>query len=140
MSNRLPTHPFSKTQLLTSPVELLTYEVDAGFDRGKPDGVFLPESTADVVKLVNLMREHQVPLIARGAGTGLSGGAVAEHGGVIVNFARMNRVLAFDPAGRSAAGAVDPSRHGGNRPRRRLGHGRRNRSAWHGHDDPNDTQ
>ncbi|MFN8442711.1 MAG: FAD-linked oxidase C-terminal domain-containing protein [Caldilineaceae bacterium] len=102
MSNRLPTHPFSKTQLLTSPVELLTYEVDAGFDRGKPDGVFLPESTADVVKLVNLMREHQVPLIARGAGTGLSGGAVAEHGGVIVNFARMNRVLAFDPAGRSA--------------------------------------
>ena len=41
MSNRLPTHPFPKTQLLTNPVELLTYEVDAGFDRGKPDGVFL---------------------------------------------------------------------------------------------------
>ncbi len=102
MSNRLPTHPFPKTQLLTNPVELLTYEVDAGFDRGKPDGVFLPESTADVVKLVNLMRESKVPLTARGAGTGLSGGAVAEHGGVIVNFARMNHVLAFDPAGRSA--------------------------------------
>ena len=41
--------------------------------------------------------EAKVPLIARGAGTGLSGGAVPEHGGIIVEFARMNRVLEFDP-------------------------------------------
>ncbi len=106
MGHTLPPHPVSKTQFITNPVELMTYEVDAGFDRGKPDGVFLPQSTADVVTLVNLMRQHKVPMIARGAGTGLSGGAVAEHGGVIVSFARMNRLLNFDPAGRSAS--VEP--------------------------------
>ena len=47
--------------------------------------------------------EHKVPLIARGAGTGLSGGAVPEHGGIIVEFDRLNRVLDFDKTGRSAS-------------------------------------
>ena len=43
------------------------------------------------------------PLVARGAGTGLSGGAVPEHGGIVLSFARMNNVLDFDTRGRSAA-------------------------------------
>lgn len=97
---------FDKRQLATDAVELITYEVDAGFDRGKPDGVFYPESTADVSRLMRWANEQQVPLIARGAGTGLSGGAVAEHGGIIVEFARMNRILDLDVAGRSAV--VEP--------------------------------
>ena len=69
----LPTDLFDRSQLITNPVELITYEVDAGFDRGKPDGAFYPHSSDDVSKLVRWAHEHGVPLIARGAGTGLSG-------------------------------------------------------------------
>jgi len=99
----LPTQLFDKRQLITNPVELITYEIDAGFDRGKPDGVFYPNSAADVSRIMRWAHEHKVPLIARGAGTGLSGGAVPEHGGIIVEFARLNRVLDFDQTGRSAS-------------------------------------
>ena len=82
-----------KGQLFTDPASLLTYEVDAGVDRGMPDGVVLPHSAQDVARIVCWAAEHGVPLVGRGAGTGLSGGAVAEHGGLIVEFSRMNRVL-----------------------------------------------
>jgi D-lactate dehydrogenase (cytochrome) len=105
LSSNLTAH-FERRQLLIDPVTLLTYEVDAGFDRGRPDGVFFPESSADVVKLVKLAATQGVALIARGAGTGLSGGAVAEQGGVVVSFARMNRVLDFHTVGRRAV--VEP--------------------------------
>ncbi len=98
----LPTQLFDKRQLITNPTELITYEVDAGFDRGKPDGVFYANSTADVSRIMQWAHQAKVPLIARGAGTGLSGGAVPEHGGIIVEFARMNHVLEFDAVGRSA--------------------------------------
>ncbi len=88
-------------QVVTNPIELMTYEMDASFDRGRPDAVVFPRSAEDVVKIVRWAGEHDMPLIGRGAGTGLSGGAVAEHGGVIVVFSRMNRVLDLDPTGRS---------------------------------------
>lgn len=94
---------FPKHQLTLNPVEMITYEVDAGFDRGRPDAVFFPESAQDVVKLMQWADSANIPLVARGAGTGLSGGAVPEHGGVVISFARMNRVLDFDTRGRSAA-------------------------------------
>lgn len=93
---------FDKRQLVTNPIELITYEVDAGFDRGRPDGVFYPQSAAEVSRVMQWASEHKVPLIARGAGTGLSGGAVPEHGGIIIEFARMNQVLNFEASGRTA--------------------------------------
>src|SRR5262245_38446837 len=96
------TQLFNKRQLATDPAELITYEIDAGFDRGRPDAVFYPESTVDVSRIMAWAQTAGMPLVARGAGTGLSGGAVAEHGGVIVEFARMNRVLELDAAARSA--------------------------------------
>lgn len=89
-------------QVFTDPAELIAYEIDAGLDRGKPDGLVLPASADEVVKLVEWANRHGVPLVARGAGTGLSGGAVAERGGLIVEFARMNRVLEFQVRERSA--------------------------------------
>ena len=94
---------FPKHQLTLNPVEMLTYEVDAGFDRGRPDGVFFPESAHDVSKLMQWATSTHTPLVARGAGTGLSGGAVPEHGGIVLSFARMNKVLELDTRGRSAA-------------------------------------
>jgi D-lactate dehydrogenase (cytochrome) len=97
---------FDKRQVITDPVELITFEVDAGFDRGQPEAVVLPESSADVSRLMRWAVENAKPVVARGAGTGLSGGAVAEHGGVILGFSRMDRVLDFDATGRSAV--VEP--------------------------------
>lgn len=95
-------HLLAPEQLITHPVQLLTYETDASFDRHMPDAVTFPADAGDVVRLVRWAIEHSVPLIARGAGTGLSGGAVPEHGGIIVEFSRMNRVLELDETGRSA--------------------------------------
>ncbi len=88
-------------QLLWNPVDLLTYDGDAGLDKAIPDGVVFPRTPEDVVRIVQWANAQQVPLIARGAGTGLSGGAVAEHGGLIVSFSRMDQILNFDVIGRS---------------------------------------
>jgi len=93
-------------QLITNPVELITYEVDAGIDRGTPDGVVYPQSRDDVSRVVRWATEHDVAIIARGAGTGLSGGAVAENGGLILHFSHMNHILDLDKAGRSVV--VEP--------------------------------
>ena len=91
-----------KGQVFTDPVTLVTYEIDAGMDRGNPEGLVFPQSTEDVVQIVRWAAEQQVPLVARGAGTGLSGGAVADRGGIIVEFSRMNHILDLDQSGRSA--------------------------------------
>ena len=88
-------------QVFTDVATLLTYEVDAGLDRGQPDAVVFPRTAEEVTRIVQWAAKHNVPLVARGAGTGLSGGAVAERGGIIVEFARMNRILELDTLGRS---------------------------------------
>jgi glycolate oxidase subunit GlcD len=93
-------------QLVIHPLELMTYEVDAGHDRGTPEAVVFPVSAKEVSTIVRWAVEHGVPIVGRGAGTGLSGGAVAERGGIIVEFSRMNKVHEFDTAGRSAV--VEP--------------------------------
>ncbi len=96
-------------RLVSDPAECLTYEADAGFDRAVPDAVFYPESAEDVQRIVRWAAEQNVPVVARGAGTGLAGGAVAERGGVVVVPARMDRVE-IDADGRAAlveAGAVN---------------------------------
>lgn len=88
-------------QVLTHPVELITYEVDAAIDRGHPDAAVFVQDAEAVVRVMRWSAENRTPVVARGAGTGLSGGAVAEHGGVILEFSKMNRVLEFDRLGRS---------------------------------------
>jgi glycolate oxidase subunit GlcD len=86
--------------LVTDPVELITYEIDAGLDRGRPQAAVFPRSLEDVVTVVRWAAAHDLPLVARGAGTGLSGGAVPSQGGLILSFSRMDRVLEFDEVGR----------------------------------------
>lgn len=101
---------FENRQVITDPAELITYELDAGFDRGMPDALVFPHTTAEVARLAAWAMEHDVPLIARGAGTGLAGGAVATEGGVIVNFAHMKRIRSLDTDVHSAiveAGVVN---------------------------------
>jgi glycolate oxidase subunit GlcD len=89
-------------QVFTDPATLITYELDAGLDRGAPEGLVFPQSAADVEQIVRWAAQQHIPLVARGAGTGLSGGAVAERGGIVIEFSRMNAVLDLDESGRSA--------------------------------------
>ncbi|HLG60692.1 MAG TPA: FAD-linked oxidase C-terminal domain-containing protein [Ktedonosporobacter sp.] len=96
-----------KGQVFTDRASLVTYEVDAGGDKGMPEGVVFPRTPDEVARVVRWAAEHNVPLVARGAGTGLSGGAVADRGGIIVEFSQMNQVLDVDVDGRSAV--VEPA-------------------------------
>src|SRR4029450_6633987 len=76
----------------------LTYECDMHtFFKGAPDVVVLPESAAQVADVVRLCRREGVPLVPRGSGTGLIGGAMAPRGGVMVATTRMNRILEIHP-------------------------------------------
>lgn len=88
-------------RIITNPVELIPFEVDAALHRGIPIGVVLPKSVEEVQHVMRWSAESRTPLVARGAGTGLSGGAIADHS-VIVGFSRMNSILEFDEKGRSA--------------------------------------
>jgi glycolate oxidase len=81
---------------LYKPEDLASYEYDGSVDKARPDLVAFPQATAEVVALVKLAREHGVPITGRGAGTGLSGGAIAREGGLMISFARMNRILEID--------------------------------------------
>src|SRR2546423_14997617 len=81
---------------LHRPEDLTLYEYDGGVDKHAPDLVAFPCSTEDVAALVKLAREFDVPIVGRGAGTGLSGGAVPREGGLMIAFARMNRILEID--------------------------------------------
>jgi len=85
-------------KVLWRPEDLLLYEYDGAVDTAAPDAVVLPNETADVAKLARFCAEHHVPLVPRGAGTGLSGGAIPVLGGVVLSFARMNRILEIDVA------------------------------------------
>ncbi|HEY6449596.1 MAG TPA: FAD-linked oxidase C-terminal domain-containing protein [Candidatus Cybelea sp.] len=86
----------------TAPEDLAVYSFDAYTDGGMPSAVVLPTSTRDVSAIVKIARDCGEPIVARGAGTGLCGGAVPLVGGVILSFARMNRLLEFDERGRRA--------------------------------------
>jgi len=89
--------------LVVSPEGRLVYECDMHtFYKGTPDAVALPERTAEVVAIVNLCHRERVPIVPRGSGTGLIGGATAQLGGVMVGLNRMNRILEIDLPNRCA--------------------------------------
>ncbi|MEW5719436.1 MAG: FAD-binding protein, partial [Chloroflexota bacterium] len=88
--------------VVTNPVDLLTYETDGSLGIGQPCALVLPRTTEQVVAAVRWAHQNDIPIIPRGAGTGLSGGALACQGGLVISFARMNRVVELDEVGRSA--------------------------------------
>jgi glycolate oxidase len=81
---------------LDRPEDLTLYEYDGGVDKHRPDLVVFPRTTVDVAAIVAIASEFQIPFVGRGAGTGLSGGAIAREGGIMLAFARMNRILEID--------------------------------------------
>lgn len=74
----------------------MLYEYDGSIEKGLPECVVFPKSTQDVVRIVRVAADHKLPLVGRGAGTGLSGGAIPTEGGLMIAFARMNKILEID--------------------------------------------
>lgn len=89
--------------ILSEPEELIVYEHDGSPMHGAvPSAVVFPHSAEEVSLIVTACHEHGVAYVARGAGTGLSGGGMALDGAVVVACNRMNRVLSVDPLSRRA--------------------------------------
>jgi glycolate oxidase len=83
--------------LITAPNQLQTYECDGLTAlRTLPSAVLLPRSRDEVQAIIRICATHRIPFVARGAGTGLSGGALPASGGIVISFARMNRILSVD--------------------------------------------
>jgi glycolate oxidase len=83
--------------LISSPEELHTYECDGLTNfRVMPRAVLLPASTEQVQKIVRVCHRERIPFVARGSGTGLSGGALPVENGIVISLARMNRILEVD--------------------------------------------
>ncbi|MGH9598614.1 MAG: FAD-binding oxidoreductase [Terracidiphilus sp.] len=87
--------------LITAPNQMQTYECDGLTNfRVLPGAVVLPRSAEQVQAVVRFCARHKIPFVSRGAGTGLSGGALPAAGGVVISLARMNRILMVDIANR----------------------------------------
>src|SRR5262245_40973489 len=93
--------------LVVSAEGRLVYECDMHtFYKGAPDAVALPTTAAQVRDVVRACRAASVPVVPRGSGTGLIGGAMAPRGGVMVSTTRMNRIVELDLPNRCAT--VEP--------------------------------
>jgi glycolate oxidase len=89
--------------VITNAEELRPYECDAlSAYRQLPMVVVIPETVQQVQTVLRLCSEHKVPVVARGSGTGLSGGALPLDNGVLLSLARFNRILDIDVANRTA--------------------------------------
>ncbi|MBZ5702256.1 MAG: FAD-binding protein [Acidobacteriia bacterium] len=82
--------------VLARAEDLILYEYDGSVEKARPDVVVFPRSTEEVSRIVRLANRYNAPIVGRGAGTGLSGGALARSGGVMLVFARMDRILEVD--------------------------------------------
>ena len=83
--------------VISSPEDLRTYECDAlTYLRALPNAVLLPSDTPQVQAILRICHRERIPFVARGSGTGLSGGALPVQDGVVIGFTRMNRILEVD--------------------------------------------
>src|SRR5262245_63234825 len=83
--------------VLSDPEELLVYESDGlTLFRALADFVVFPTSAEQVSAIVTLANREGLPFVARGAGTGLSGGCLPAEGGIVISLMRMNRILEVD--------------------------------------------
>jgi len=94
------------SRVFSHPTDLLAYEYDGSGLASLPDLVVLPTSADEVAAIVRIASRFDVPLVARGSGTGLSGGAITPIGGIVVSMSKMNRILSVDLDNRCAV--VEP--------------------------------
>ncbi len=82
--------------VLLEPEDAVVYEQDASIFQVMPEIVALPGDVEQVAAVVKAATEANVPVVPRGSGTGLAGGAVAAEGGIVLSLARLNRILKID--------------------------------------------
>src|SRR5438270_14185 len=85
-----------KDAVLDRPEELMLYEYDAGVDKHRPGAVVFAQTTQQVSQVMKLASDKKIPVVPRGAGPGLSGGAIARREAIVLSLARMNRILEID--------------------------------------------
>jgi glycolate oxidase len=83
-------------KISTAPEDLICYGFDASGLEASPSAVIWPANTEEVVEVVRYAYERNIPLVPRGAGTGMTAGAVPLKGAVILSFEKMNRILEID--------------------------------------------
>ena len=79
-------------RVLAEPIELFVFGKDAGLSRGEPSVVVLPRTTQEVADAVRIAKTHRVAVVPRGAGTGLTGGAIATGPSILVVLTKMNTI------------------------------------------------
>jgi len=91
-----------RESVIDSANDLRIFERDASIEGALPDAVVLPATTEQVADVIRVAAKHRIPVVPRGAGTGLSGGAVTIRGGIALQVTRMRRILALDPVAQTA--------------------------------------
>src|SRR5438067_4221542 len=91
-----------KDHVIAGAGDLRIFERDASIEGAVPDAVVLPANTQQVSDVVKIAARHRIPVVPRGAGTGLSGGAVTIRGGIALQVTRMRRILEIDPVAQTA--------------------------------------
>jgi glycolate oxidase len=88
---------FSNEKLLTKPAQLVTYESDALTSyQVRPLAVVLPDTQEEVIETVRLCHKYNVPFVARGSGTSLSGGSLPVQNGIVIALNRLNKIIRLD--------------------------------------------
>src|SRR5437868_8952961 len=88
--------------VISSQNDLRIFERDGSIEGAMPDAVVLASNTQQVAAVIKIAARHNIPIVPRGAGTGLSGGAVTIRGGIALQMTRMRRILEIDPVGQTA--------------------------------------
>src|SRR5262249_23938234 len=92
--------------LVHSQNDLRIFERDGSISGAIPDAIVLPANRGEVAEVVKVAAQNRIPIVPRGAGTGLSGGAITLQGGIALQLTRMRRIVEIDPAARTAV--VEP--------------------------------
>ncbi len=91
-----------RENVLTEDTDRFAYSYDSQPEKGLSDAVVIASATAQVAAVVKIAARHRIPLVARGAGSGMTGGSVPEAGGIVLNLERMNRIVRIDEEDRIA--------------------------------------
>jgi glycolate oxidase len=91
-----------RDHVIDGAYDLHIFARDASIEGAMPDAVVLPATHDDVAAVMKIAGKHSIPVVPRGAGTGLSGGAVTIRGGIALQMTRMRRILEIDPVGQTA--------------------------------------
>ncbi|MFQ5933354.1 MAG: FAD-linked oxidase C-terminal domain-containing protein [Dehalococcoidia bacterium] len=83
--------------VLYAPEDLIVFEYDGSQEKGHPEVVVVPSSAEEISRIVKVARRENLPIVPRGSGTSISGGAIAAEGGILLAITRLKRILEIDP-------------------------------------------